>query len=136
MVHSLRTLGDGPPASEVISGLEPAAGGADARQHFLVAARRRVAEEHVADAFDLERLRQGQAFEERELIPREAFANPREQLGRRLALSISLDEFAIGVPTQPEHPIAERAQALDRLRRPRARCDVPAHDDRVSVIQL
>src|SRR4051794_30667456 len=94
------------------------------REDVEVVARRRV---HVEDAADLRGRRV--AVEELDLLVGQRCARLVQEAGRSEAV-LPGHELAVGVAADPEDPVAERAQALERLRRLRAaRDDVTADDD-------
>ena len=102
--------------------------GCPLREDVHVVLRRRMAEEHAPEAFDLELERRRQRVEERDLLRAQLCAHPVEHL-RGSEAALALRQLAVGVAAQPVHPVAELAQALERPRRVRPGGDVPAHDD-------
>src|SRR5207302_2216543 len=93
---------------------QPALVGADARQQVVVAARRRVTEQHPAEPVDLDGLRQRQRAEKGDRFRRQLPAHELEPVvpgeSRR-----RLDDLAVGVPADEADVTPEAAQPLQRL---------------------
>jgi hypothetical protein len=90
-----------------------------------------VAEEHLVDLHQ-----RREPVEESDLLGRQRHPGSLDHVSRREPL-LARQQLAVGVASQPEHPLAEPAQALERLRRVRsARANIAADDDRRLVRDL